>query len=147
MKGSAAAAQLRRSTAGAAAHLRVWRPGRRGGRASRRAARGRGHRGGGGSGGRSCRQRPRRTGLGRRGLRRAVCSRLPRDPVTRRQTDRPQRPRPPPHPPPALLSNDRTPSLSPDFFFPWCSQRRKKIIYICIYIYIIIFLSCRTKGC
>lgn len=46
--GSAAAVQLRRSMAGATAHLLVWRPGLRGGRASRRAAGGRGYRGCGG---------------------------------------------------------------------------------------------------
>lgn len=114
-RGSAAVVQLRRSMAGAAAHLLVWRPGPRGGRESRRAAGGRGH---GGGGGRSSlgsgRTEP---DSGRRRRRLGVCSSLPHDPVPRRQTDRPQRPRPP-HPPPALLANCLSLSLPPSLRNP-----------------------------
>lgn len=112
--------------AGGAAHLLVWRPGPRGGRAGGRAGRAAGGRGPGGGGGRSSlgggRTEP---DSGRRRRRRGACSSLPRDPEPRRQADRPPRPRPP-HPPPALLANCRTLSLPLRTPFPWCSQRRRK---------------------
>ena len=108
--------------AGVAAHLLVWRRGLRGGRAgSGRLAVG-------------FRQR-RRSSLGRgctepdsgwRRRRLGACSKLPRDSAPRRQTDRPQGPRPPPTPP-ALLANCLLLSLPlSGLLFPLVFSGRKK---------------------
>ncbi|XP_011853819.1 PREDICTED: uncharacterized protein LOC105552699 [Mandrillus leucophaeus] len=123
-RSSAAATQLRRSMAGEAAHLLVWRPGPRGGRAGRREAGGPGHNGGGGRAPWAAAART--PALGGEGgsvelaadFHAILC---PADRLTDLGDASPP-PTPRPFWPTALLS----PSLSPDSSFPWCSQKEEK---------------------